>query len=148
MIVSLEEPTSLVGQDLGTSDWLTVDQSRVDTFAEATGDQQWIHVDQARAADEPYGGTIAHGFLTLSLIPKFSAQIATTTFGGARLNYWLESVRFANPVRVGARVRARAHLADVTETLKGVWMTTKYAVEIEGQDRPACVPEHIVLITR
>lgn len=148
VIASLEELKSLAGQDLGTSDWLTVDQSRVDTFADATGDQQWIHVDQERAASGPYGGTIAHGFLTLSLIPMFSAQIATTTFGGARLNYGLEGVRFPSPVRVGARVRARAHLADVTETLKGVRMTTKYTVEVEGQDRPACVTEHIVLITR
>lgn len=108
VVASLEELTLLIGQDLGISDWLTVDQSRVDTFADATADQQWMHVDQERAAAGRYGGTIAHGFLTLSLIPMFSTQIATTTFGGARLNYGLEGMRFPIPVRVDARVRARA----------------------------------------
>lgn len=147
VIDSLEELKSLVGQDLGTSDWLTVDQARVDTFADATDDHQWIHVDEERAASGPYGGTIAHGFLTLSLIPKFAAQIFTTPFGGARLNYGLERVRFPSPVKVGARVRATAQLVEVAETPKGVRTTTKYTVEIEGHDRPACVTEHLVLIT-
>lgn len=147
VIASLDELRSLRGQDLGTSEWLTVNQSRVHAFADATDDRQWIHVDQERAAGGPYGGTIAHGFLTLSLIPRLGAQISTTTFGGARLNYGLERTRFPAPVMVGARVRATAHLVDVTETASGVRMTTRYTVEAEGHDRPACVTEHIVLIT-
>jgi len=126
MIASLEELASLRGQDLGTSDWLTVDQSRVDTFADATDDHLWIQMDQEQAASGPFGGTIAHGFLTLLLIPMFGTQISTTTFGGARLNYGLDCTRFPSPVRVGAGVRATAHLVDVTETGSGVRVEPRY----------------------
>lgn len=146
-IASLEELTALVGQEVGVSPWVEVTQEQVDTFADATGDHQWIHVDPERAAASPFGGTIAHGFLTLSLIPSFAVQIFTMDFGGARLNYGLGQVRFPMPVRVGSRVRGRATIEDVKETPKGVQVTTAYVVEIEGQERPACVATQITLVT-
>ena len=94
------------GEELGTSDWLTIDQERVDRFAEATGDHQWIHVDVERAADGPFGGTIAHGYLTLSLVPLFGSQIFALETPGAKLNYGVNKVRFPSPVPVGSRIRA------------------------------------------
>ncbi|WP_083542427.1 MaoC family dehydratase [Kribbia dieselivorans] len=145
-ISSQEELESLVGQDLGTSDWITVDQTMVNTFADATGDHQWIHVDVDKAKDSPFGGTIAHGFLTLSLFPVIGSQISTVTFGSARLNYGVESVRFPSPVKVGSRVRGTAHLENVESLPKGLQMTTKYTIEIEGGTRPACVGKLLVLI--
>src|SRR5215218_4274266 len=99
--ISVEELQQAVGEELGSSDWLLIEQSRVDLFADATDDHQWIHVDQARAADGPFGGTIAHGYLTLSLIPWLSSQIFAFETPGARLNYGLNKVRFPAPVRVG-----------------------------------------------
>jgi acyl dehydratase len=134
------------GEDLGTSDWLEVDQERVNAFADATGDHQWIHVDVARAEQGPFGGTIAHGYLTLSLVPFFAAQIFSLETPGARLNYGVNKVRFPNPVKVGSRIRCTASVGEVTDVPAGKQMTTRYVVEIEGEEKPACVAETVVLL--
>ena len=102
---TLDEVADAVGQELGTSDWLTIEQERVDQFADATGDHQWIHVDADRAAAGPFGGTIAHGYLTLSLIPLLGSQVFALDTPGAKLNYGVNKVRFPHPVRVGSKVR-------------------------------------------
>ena len=135
-----------VGQQLGSSDWMTMTQQRIDTFADATDDHQWIHVDVERAKHSPFGGTIAHGFLTLSLIPVFAQQIFDLQFGAAKLNYGCDAVRFTNPVLVGSRVRATATFEGVKQLDKGVQLTTKYVVEIEGVERPALVAKQITLV--
>ncbi|WP_284981513.1 MaoC family dehydratase [Arthrobacter sp. efr-133-TYG-118] len=145
-IATLEELESLVGRDVGTSDWLVVDQARIDAFAKATDDHQWIHVDHERATAGAFGTTIAHGFLTISLIPHFAGQIYGIEFGSARLNYGVEGLRFPNPVPVGSRIRATASFTDLKEKPRGNQLTTKYVVEIEGQDRPACVGSVLTLI--
>lgn len=146
-IADLAELKALVGQDLGTTDWVEVTQEKVDLFAEATGDHQWIHVDVERAKDSPFGGTIAHGFMTLSLLPSFGAQLFAVEFGAARLNYGLGSVRFTNPVPVGSRIRAAATFEEVNDLPKGTQVVTRYVIEIEGVERPACVAQQITLIT-
>jgi acyl dehydratase len=136
-----------VGRDVYLSDWVLVDQARIDRFAEATGDYQWIHVDPARAAAEsPFGGTIAHGFLTLSLLGKFYEDFlpALLPFCDVGVNYGLNKVRFTQPVRAGSRVRGRFRLAQVEEIAAGVQMNFTAAMEIEGGARPACVAESIV----
>src|SRR4051812_17515001 len=112
---SAAEIHAAAGAELGTSDWLTVDQQRIDTFAEATGDFQWIHVDPDRAKDGPYGKTIAHGYLTLSLLPLLVGQIYSVENARMRVNYGLNKVRFVAPVPVGSRVRARSELLDVSD---------------------------------
>ena len=136
-----------VGTVLGHSPWLTIEQERVDRFAAATGDDQYIHVDPARAATTPFGGTIAHGFLTLSLIPALSGQLDATTIAlGERmaLNYGLNRARFITPVRVGARVRLRMELLAV-EAIgdEAIQVAQRCTIEIEGTERPACVAETI-----
>ncbi|WP_435200767.1 MaoC family dehydratase [Janibacter sp. GS2] len=146
-IDSLEELKSLVGQEVGTSEWVEVTQAQIDTFADATGDHQWIHVDAERAKEGPFGRTIAHGFLTLSMVPSFGAQLFTLEFGGARLNYGLDSVRFTNPVPVGSRVRATATFEQVTDLPKGTQIITRYVIEIEGVERPAVIAQQITLVT-
>jgi acyl dehydratase len=136
--------TEAVGQHLGYSDWLKVDQDRVDAFAEATGDHQWIHVDPERSAAGPYGGTIAHGYLTLSLLPALGAKIYRVDGVPAALNYGLDRVRFPAPVPVGSRVRAGAELVSVTPVAAGgTQAVVRFTVEVEGQDRPACVADTI-----
>jgi len=146
VFTTFDDLDAAVGEEIGTSDWLTLDQDRVNAFADATGDHQWIHVDVERAANGPFGGTIAHGYLTLSLIPLFSAQIFALETPGARLNYGVNKVRFPTPVRVGSRVRATATVAEVTDVPAGKQMVTRYVLEIEGQDKPACVAETVVLL--
>ncbi|MDQ3615493.1 MAG: MaoC family dehydratase [Actinomycetota bacterium] len=146
VFTTFDEVTAAVGEDLGTSDWLGIDQERVDAFADATGDHQWIHVDVGRAKEGPFGGTIAHGYLTLSLIPQFTPQIFSLETPGAKLNYGTNKVRFPNPVKVGARVRATATITDVSDVPAGKQMVTRYVVEIEGEDKPACVAETVVLL--
>ena len=143
---TLEEIQAAVGEDLGTSEWLEIDQERVDQFAEATGDHQWIHVDVERAKEGPFGGTIAHGYLTLSLVPMLGAQVMTLDTPGAKLNYGANKVRFPNPLLVGSKVRAQVSIADVSEVKAGQQLTVKYTIEIEGQDKPACVAETVVLL--
>jgi len=146
VFTTFDELDAAVGEELGTSDWLTVDQERVNAFADATGDHQWIHVDVERAAAGPFGGTIAHGYLTLSLIPRFSAQIFSLQTPGARLNYGVNKVRFPHPVRVGAKLRATATLAEVSDVPAGKQMVVRYVVEIGGEDKPGCVAETVVLL--
>ena len=138
---------SFVGKEIGLSSWVTVDQRRIDEFADCTGDRQWIHVDVERAKREsPYGGTIAHGYLTLSLIPLFNTQLMSIETTGARLNYGLNKVRFPNPVKVGARIRCTATLGSLTDIPAGKQMITSYVIEIEGEAKPACVAEMVVLL--
>ncbi|UQU62767.1 MaoC family dehydratase [Couchioplanes caeruleus] len=132
--------SALAGRDLGRSDWLEITQDRVDRFAEATGDHQWIHVDPQRAQAGPFGGTIAHGYLTLSLvIPLFGALLEVRGVAMS-INYGLEKVRFPNPVRVGSKVRLAATVAEVTGVAAGgVQMVLDFTVEIAGEAKPACV---------
>jgi acyl dehydratase len=137
---------STVGQEVLVTDWLTVDQQRIDKFAEATGDFQWIHVDVERAASSPYGGTIAHGFLTLSLLGGFYEPYLQHAFPfcDMGLNYGLNKVRFTAPVRSGSRVRGRFVMAKAEDVEGGFQLTYNVTLEIEGQERPAVVAESIV----
>jgi acyl dehydratase len=146
VFTSLDEVAAAVGEELGTSEWLTIEQDRVDLFAEATGDHQWIHVDVERAKEGPFGGTIAHGYLTLSLVPYLGSSVFSLETPGAKLNYGVNKVRFPNPVRVGSRVRSTISVADVTDLPAGKQLTLKHVVEIEGEDKPACVAETVVLL--
>jgi acyl dehydratase len=146
VFTTLDDVTAAVGEELGTSEWMTIDQARVDAFADATGDHQWIHVDVERAKEGPFGGTIAHGYLTLSLIPQFGAQIFALQTPGAKLNYGVNKVRFPTPVPVGARIRATASLAEVTDLPAGKQLVIRYVIEIEGADKPGCVAETVVLL--
>jgi acyl dehydratase len=136
----------LSGEELGTSAWLEIDQDRVNRFADATGDHQWIHVDVERAAGGPFGGTIVHGYLTLSLIPFLSAQVLSFQTPGASLNYGVNKVRFPSPLRVGSRVRSRVVMGDVSDLPSGKQVTLRHTIEIEGADKPACVAETVVLL--
>jgi acyl dehydratase len=133
----------LEGSHLGYSDWLEITQARVDQFAEATGDFQWIHVDPERAQDGPFGTTIAHGYLTLSLASYLLPQIVRYEGFAMAVNYGLDKVRFPAPVRVGARIRAGAQLTEVTEVGTGVQVKTLVTIEVEGGDKPACVIESL-----
>jgi acyl dehydratase len=141
-----DQLAAAVGEDLGTSDWFEVTQERVDLFADATDDHQWIHVDHERAAAGPFGGTIAHGYMTVSLIPALSQSIFSVETDGPRLNYGLNKVRFPNPVKVGSRVRAQATLAELTDVPAGKQLVVRYTIEIEGESKPACVAETVVLL--
>jgi acyl dehydratase len=143
---SFDELAAAVGEELGTSDWLTIEQDRVDRFADATGDHQWIHVDVERAKAGPFGGTIAHGYLTLSLIPWLGAQVFSLETPGAKLNYGVNKVRFPSPLRVGSRVRNTVSVADVTDLPSGKQLTLAHVIEIEGESKPACVAETVVLL--
>ena len=143
---SIDDLKSALGQELGVSDWLTVSQAMIDEFAHATGDFQWIHVDRERAARGPYGTTIAHGFLTLSLIAKLRDQVYDVDGLAARINYGCDKVRFLEPVPSGSRVRLRLKLARVEPSRRGVRVDSECAVELEGAPRPALVADHIVLL--
>jgi acyl dehydratase len=142
---TLAELSALVGQEVAVSDWTTITQEQVNLFAQATGDHQWIHVDVERAKAGPFGGPIAHGFLTLSLIPKFfesSFEIKQSRMG---VNYGLNKVRFMAPVPVGSRLRARMKLLQCEPIdNQGVQMVWEVAVQREGSDKPVCVAESIV----
>jgi acyl dehydratase len=139
----LSDLQPLVGQDLGASEWITIEQSRIDEFAQATGDHQWIHVDPARAATGPFGATVAHGFLTLSLLPLFSETAFTIDDVRMGINYGLNRVRFAAPVRVGSRLRAHFKLLSFEPLEGGAQLTVQATFEIEGQAKPACVAESV-----
>jgi acyl dehydratase len=143
--VALKDLGGLVGQEVGLSDWLEVSQDRVNQFAEATGDHQWIHVDVERATRE-MGGPIAHGYLTLSLIPFLSAGLMPVTGVTRGINYGSDKVRFTNMVRVGKRVRLRQKLIGVEAKSGGVQIKNQCTIEIEGEDRPACVAETISVL--
>jgi acyl dehydratase len=136
-----------VGEELGVSEWVKIDQDRVNKFADATGDHQWIHIDVERAKKElPTKGTIAHGYLTLSLIPMLASQISRIDGVSRGINYGSNKVRFTNMVPTGSRVRARQKLLAAEPKSGGMQMTNEMTIEIEGQDRPACVAETISLV--
>ena len=137
----LAEFVAAKGEHLGYSDWHEITQEQVNLFADATGDHQWIHVDIERAKAGPFGGPIAHGYLTLSLIPMLSQEIYRLDGLRMGVNYGSNKVRFPNPVLVGARVRAGAELLDITEVAQGMQAVTQFTVEIENQPKPACVAE-------
>ena len=142
-VVPVSELTNYIGKELGCSDWLTIDQQRINLFAEATGDFQFIHVDPVKAAHTPFGATIAHGFLSLSLIPKLMGDLLVTPEGMKMvINYGLDSVRFIQPVLVNSRVRLKVELTDATEKKPGQWLLkATTTLEIEGQEKPAFVAE-------
>lgn len=136
----LAELQALVGQEIGVSDWLTVDQHRIDLFAESTGDRQWIHTDPARAAAGPFGATVAHGFLTLSLLAELGDQAFVIDDVRMGVNYGLDRVRFPSPVKSGSRVRGRFVLQAYTPLENGgAQLAVEATVEIEGGSKPACV---------
>ena len=138
---TLEEIEAASGEEIGTSDWVEITQDRVDQFAEASGDHQWIHVEVEKAKDGPFGGTIAHGYLTLSMVTWLGSQVMHIDTPGATLNYGINKVRLASPVLVGSRVRAKVGIGEVTDISAGKQVTLKYLIEIEGQDKPALVAE-------
>jgi acyl dehydratase len=145
VIKSVDDAVALIGEELGVSRWVDIDQSRIDAFADVTMDHQWIHVDVEKAKTEsPYGATIAHGFLTLSLIPGVSKDNYRVKNAKLGINYGLNKVRFLAPVATGSRIRVRSELADATKIADDtVNLTVRHTVEIEGVDKPAAVAELI-----
>jgi acyl dehydratase len=146
VINGLDELKGKVGQELGVSDWYEVTQERVDAFADATGDHQWIHVDVERAKETPFGGTIAHGLFTLSLGPQFSYAMFTIEGVAFGLNYGYNKVRFPAPLPVGSRVRMRAVLTSVDEVPGGLQFVVTQTFEREGGDKPVCVAESVARV--
>ncbi|WP_046470195.1 MaoC family dehydratase [Allosalinactinospora lopnorensis] len=142
----IDELKQAVGEHLGYSDWHTITQERVNQFADATGDHQWIHVDPERAKVGPFGGTIAHGYLTLSLVPMLNAQIYRVDGLSMGINYGTNKVRFPAPVPAGSRVRAGAEIAEVTPTPQGAQAVVRTTIEVESGDKPACVAESVVVL--
>ncbi|KLL96777.1 MaoC family dehydratase [Rhodococcus rhodochrous] len=142
----IDEVEKAVGEHLGYSDWIEIDQKRIDLFAEATGDHQWIHVDPERAKDGPYGKTIAHGYLTLSLLPVLGTQIFSLEGLKMKVNYGSNKVRYPAPVPVGSRIRAGAEFKSLERTAKGANLVVGYTIEIEGGERPALVAETVVVL--
>jgi acyl dehydratase len=148
MTTVLDEPADLlklVGQPLGTTEWMEIDQEQVDRFASATGDHQWIHVDPDRAVKGPFKSTIAHGFLTLALAPVVISQVLQIREITAALNYGLNKVRFPAPVRVGSQIRAVVSVMSAYQKTSGVESVFTIRYEIHGEERPACVADVIVL---
>ncbi|AKU19182.1 dehydratase [Luteipulveratus mongoliensis] len=142
----IEEAKAAVGEHLGYSEWHQVTQEAVNQFAEATGDHQWIHVDVEKAKSGPFGGPIAHGYLTLSLIPMLVGQVYTVEGVSMGVNYGANKVRFPTPVPVGSKVRAGVELQSIDQASLGYQATIKVTVELEGADKPACVAENLFLI--
>lgn len=143
--VAFAELETLVGKEIGVSDWHEVDQERINLFADATGDHQWIHVDVERAT-KALGSPIAHGFLTLSLIPMLSSEVMRVSGVSRGINYGTNKVRFTNMVPVGSKLRLRQHMQSVEEKSGGKMMVVQSVVEIEGQERPACVAETVSVL--
>lgn len=146
MTVIFERPQDLIGAEgtqLGPTDWLVIDQARVDGFAEVTEDRQWIHVDVERAKSGPFGGTIAHGYLTMSLVNFFLPALIEVRGFTHAVNVGADRLRFLNPVRVGARIRGRGEIVSVEEVKGAVQSVVRVTVEIEGEDKPACVVDTI-----
>jgi acyl dehydratase len=139
---------SAVGTHLGYSEWLVVDQDRIDRFADATGDHQWIHVDPAKAKDGPFGATIAHGYLTLALTNLFLPQLVTVENVSMGINYGVNKVRFPTPVTVGSRIRAGAEIVECEDIPGGVQAIIKITVELDGSAKPACVVENVTRYLR
>lgn len=148
VIQGIDELKTLVGQELGVSDWFTVDQERINAFADVTEDHQWIHIDVDRARREsPWKSTIAHGFLTLSLLPALSQPIYRVEGVTTRINYGLDKVRFPTPVPAGSRIRARAVLKSLEPQGEGSYKSLfQITIELEGSERPACVAESLTLL--
>lgn len=143
-INTLAELQTHVGEEIGTSDWVTVDQQRINLFADATGDRQWIHVDPVRAAEGPFGTTVAHGFLTLSLFPEMSESAFQIEDARMGVNYGLNRVRFPSPVPVGSRLRGHFRLLSFEAIARGAQMVVEVTMEREGSSKPVCVAEFIV----
>ena len=139
----IDELKTRAGQDLGVSDWHEVTQAEIDTFAEATGDHQWIHVDPERARDTPFGGTIAHGYYTLALASRFMEDLLRVDGMAMVINYGLNKVRFPSPLPVGGRVRMRMHLTAVDDVAGGAQLTTLLTFERDGGEKPVCVAESV-----
>jgi acyl dehydratase len=137
----IDELRAAVGTRVGESDWVTIDQQQINTFADATGDHQWIHVDEERAKAGPFGGTIAHGFLTLALLPMLLAQVYRVDGVKMGINYGLNKVRFTSPVPVGSKVRGVVELVEAADVTGGVQVVNKVTIEMEGSERPALVAE-------
>lgn len=141
-----ETPDELLGKEglkIGPSDWMEITQDRINTFADATGDYQWIHVDEERAKAGPFGGTIAHGYLTLSLAAKLMPEILEIKQIGMGINYGTDKVRFLNPLKSGSRVRGHGEFLEVKEVPGGLQSTLRVTIEIEGEEKPACVVDTI-----
>ncbi|QZS52403.1 MaoC family dehydratase [Rhodococcus opacus] len=134
------------GTHLGHSEWHTVNQDQIDAFAAATGDHQWIHVDPAKAAEGPFGSTVAHGFLTLSLVPMLTWQVYTVEGVTMSVNYGADKLRFPSPVPVGSRVRAGVELTSVTPNKLGYQVATRVTIERDGGDKPACVVDMLAVV--
>lgn len=145
-ISGVDELEWRAGTNLGRSRWHTVAQRQIDMFADATGDHQWIHVDRARAATGPFGATIAHGYLTLSLVPKLTWEVYRIDRVSAEINYGCDRVRFPTPVVEGSRIMAEVDLLTVEKTAAGFMARTRVVVHLEGADKPACVAEPITLV--
>jgi acyl dehydratase len=145
-LTGLDEVKAYVGKELGVSDWHQVTQEKIDEFAAVTGDDQWIHVDVERAKQSPFGGTIAHGYFTLSLAPRFSYDMFNFEGFAFGVNYGLNRVRFPAPMPVGGKVRMRATLAAVEEIAGGAQITTQLSFEREGGDKPVCVAESLARV--
>lgn len=141
-----QEIADAAGQELGVSEWVQITQDRIDMFADATGDRQWIHIDAERAAEGPFGATVAHGYLTLSMLPFLGAQVFAFAGHVARVNYGLNKVRFVSPVRVNAKIRIRVEMLEVLDVEKGQQVTLQHTIEIRGEDKPACVAETVTLL--
>jgi len=148
MKLHVDELADKVGKDLAVSDWLTVDQDRINRFADAIDDHQWIHVDVERAKSGPYGATIAHGYLTLSLLSIFLDPMLDFDGLSMRMNYGFDRVRFPAPVPVNSRIRAHVAVESVDETPHGVRVELRCVLEIEGGDKPACVAQAVALLVR
>jgi len=143
---SPRELRAAIDQELGPSDWLEITQDRIDGFAEATGDHQWIHVDVERAAKGPFGSTIAHGFLTLSLVPMLTRQYYSVENAAMTVNYGLNRVRFVSPVRVGSRLRARSTIVEAADVGDAVQVILRTTIELDGATRPACVVDGVTRV--
>ncbi|MEH3139701.1 MAG: MaoC family dehydratase [Mycobacterium kyogaense] len=144
VFADLEEFTQAAGTELGPTDWLEIDQERVNRFADATDDHQWIHVDPERAADGPFGGAIAHGLLTLSLLPRFMHDLYRVDNVAMAINYGFNKVRFITPVPVGAKLRARSVISEISALDNAAQATLVTTIEVEGAQKPAAVIESIV----
>ncbi|HET9256562.1 MAG TPA: MaoC family dehydratase [Pseudonocardiaceae bacterium] len=146
MFTGAQDVLAAVGEQLGTSDWMVIDQQRVAMFADATEDHQWIHIDPGRAARGPFGTTIAHGFLILSLLPHLVFQTYQVTDAAMTINYGLNKVRFPAPVPVGSRIRADVALAEATKVTGGVQLVLRVTLQIESAPKPGCVAEWVIRV--
>ena len=142
----VDEVKQYVGKEIGTSDWVEVTQDDINAFADVTGDHQWIHVDVERAKETPFGGTIAHGYFTLSLAPRFTEQVMKLDGFAMAINYGLNKVRFPAPLPVGSRVRMKARLANLEDVPGGAQMTLELTFERDGGDKPVCVAETLARV--